>query len=315
MVSLLEAPRLALDLGTGRTRLASLDVPVLAEFSSTLERDDGGGTSRRSARHPLEHGVVVDVEATARLLRAPLRAARGKCPLRPHVLVCHPSDATPEELERLETAILLAGAAAVQLAPEPVAAALGSRGGEDAIRPRLIVDLGEGVTDIAVVLGGRLLASAAVRLGLGEIRDDVGRAIEEEHGARLLPAEISSLLESAEDLGGWLGVTRQARRHAHPRADGRREVSHQVFVKDAVVAAALDGALDTIGRSATGLLQALGGHQARILASDGALLTGGGARFPHLCRGLGQRLGLRVLVAPDPLHAVITGARLLLNHR
>jgi rod shape-determining protein MreB len=313
----LDVPRLALDVGTGRTRLASLGEPMLVEIPSTVGsgmETRGSLAVARSIQQPVEHGVIVDVDAAARMLAPQIRAGRGESPWKPRVLVCHPSDASSEERERLVAAVLMAGAAAVRLAPEPVAALLGSADVEpDKTRPRLIIDLGEGVTDIAVVQDGRVLVSAAVRLGLGEIRSEVRQEALKRHGVLLHSAEIASLLVAGVDFDGWVPVTRAPRRRMRTHPEGRRVLSHLVYVNGAVVAEVLHAALDTIAGRALGLLHALDAGEARAVATDGVLVAGGGALVPELCRGLGKRLGLGVKVAIEPLHAVIRGARRLLQ--
>jgi rod shape-determining protein MreB len=244
------------------------------------------------------------------MLASHIRAGRGQSPLKPRVLVCHPSDASPEERDRLVTAVLMAGAGAVRLASEPVAAVLGS--GAQPTRPRMVIDFGEGVTDLAVVQGEQALASTALRIGLAEIRQLVQHAVFEEHHVSLHPEEIASLLTRRADLRDWLPVRRAPRRRERERAAGRRVLARLLFVRNAVVADALKGALDLVGQTAAGLRLALAGRERDAIASDGILLSGGGALVPHFRQGIAQRLGLDVRTAPDPLHAVIEGARRLL---
>ncbi len=310
-------PRLALDLGTGRTRLASLEAAILAEIPSSVEGDSGTLGSLALARRvqrPVEHGVVVDVEAAARMLAPWIRTARGRSPWKPSVLACHPSDASATERERLMAAVQLAGAGALRLVPEPIAVLSAENASDSsAERPRLVVDLGEGVTDIAVVQGARVLASAALRRGLGELRSDLRRRVLAEHGLPLLPREVESLLALEMPLEGWVPVSRAPRRGHRVSPDGKRVLSETTFVSGATIAGAIAMALEAIAARTTELLRALETRDARVVTSMPALLAGGGALLPHLCRGIGVRLGLGVKVALDPVHAVIRGARRLLR--
>jgi rod shape-determining protein MreB len=310
-------PKLAIDLGTANTRLASVEAPLLAEIPSTAEgsvQTAGSLALTPRALRPVAHGVVVDVASAARMLVPQIRAARRHSPWKPLVLVCYPSDASAEERECIAAAVLTAGAGHVRLVPEPVAALLGSLGNRSFVdRPRLVIDLGEGVIDIAVVQGRRILASAPLRSGLAELRDDLQNLILEEQGIRLLPTEVASLLSSTDDAGGWVPVSRTPGRRRRARPDGRRLLSQSIFVKGAVVSGAVNGLRDAIGRRTSELLTILDTRDSRVVTSQPAVLAGGGALLPRLGRAIGAQLAPGVRTALDPMHAVIRGARRLLQ--
>lgn len=310
------APDLALDLGTGLTRLASRGGGPLIERPTSL-----GPTSSRGAlaleacpERPVEHGVVVDVPAAARLLAPCLRLGHAAS-ARPRVLVCHPSDASATERERLVEAAVLAGASAVALVPEPVAAARASaRPGAVELRPELVLDLGEGVTDVAVVQGGRVLAGAAFRRGLAELRDELRQAVLDEHDVLLQEAEAAALLLAAgqrPEGPGWLAVDRLASRREQER--GRRVLRRVLLVRSEVVVRVLARAADEISGAARGLLAGLGRRERAGLTRAGALAGGGGALIAPLRDAVGRRLGLGLRLPPRPLHAVVLGARALLE--
>jgi rod shape-determining protein MreB len=313
---LIVGPRLALDLGTARTRLASPDGRLRLEAPSSVESVVQGKESQAAKRRlewPVVHGVVVDVEAVARLLAPMIRDARGAVPFKPRILVCHPSDASQEERDRLVAAVLMAGAGGVRLAAEPVAALLGAAGNGGRPWPRLIVDLGEGVTDIALVHPDRLLMSAAVRLGLAELRQGVSRAVADEQGIVLKTDEIIQLLDRQADSPAWQAVERAPSRRRRSRQRGRRELRHVMLVRSALITRVIEGALDAIGRSASVLFGSLDRRDRQHVASDGILIVGGGGLVPDLGAGIARRLGVPVYIAPDPLAAVIEGARRLLG--
>ncbi len=312
---LVVAQRLALDLGTARTRLASADGRLRLEAPSAVERLVRARRSlavERRLQWPVVHGVVVNVEAVARLLAPRIRELRGAIPFKPRILVCHPSDASQEERDRLVAAVLQAGAGAVRLAPEPLAALLGADAGGGPW-PRVVVDFGEGVTDIALVQPGRLLSSAAVRRGLAEIRQGVRQTVAEEQGISLKPEEIIDLLNRQADSPTWQAVERPPSRRRRDRQGGRRELRHLMLVRSTLITRIIDSALDAIERSASALIASLDRRERAHAAADGVLLAGGGGLIPDLGAGLARRLGLPVRVAADPLSAVIDGARWLLR--
>lgn len=151
--------QLALDLGTAAIRIAAAHGPV-QELPSHL------GT-----RKGLCGGVVVDQEAVTQLLRPQLTRRRLFGIVKPRVLACAPSDASREERMRLSRAVLEAGAASVYIIPEPLAAAVGA--GLDVSSPyaQLVVDIGAGVTDCALIRMSRIQNTAALRIGCSRLQD------------------------------------------------------------------------------------------------------------------------------------------------
>ncbi len=143
-------PSLAVDLGTAFTRVWARGRGLVSETPSRV----------RDAR-PLRGGVVVDVERAAQLLEPLLWRARRFGWGRPAVLACAPSDASPQEVERLRASLCRAGAANVRVEPEPLAAAVGA--GVDPGHAQLLADVGAGVADVALLRGGRILRSWALR--------------------------------------------------------------------------------------------------------------------------------------------------------
>lgn len=153
------SPAVAVDLGTAWTRLASATTRVRIE-----------APSRAEGRVPLRAGVVVDPDAAVALLTPLLARMRRFAGRRPRILVGLPSDADADERAAAVSALRASGAAAVALVPEPLAAAVGAGLDAGAVYATLVVDVGEGVTDAALVAEGRVLASAAVRIGCTDLR-------------------------------------------------------------------------------------------------------------------------------------------------
>lgn len=153
------SPAVAVDLGTAWTRLASATTRVRIE-----------APSRAEGRAPLRAGVVVDPDAAVALLTPLLSRMRRCAGRRPRILVGVPSDADADERAAAVSALRASGAAEVALVPEPLAAAVGAGLDVAAVYGALVVDVGEGVTDAALVGDGRVLASAAIRIGCADLR-------------------------------------------------------------------------------------------------------------------------------------------------
>jgi len=150
--------QVALDVGTSTIRAASGLRPLI-EHSSCLGSKVG-----------VRGGIVVDPATVSEILRPILADTRLFGIVKPCVLACAPSDATQEERQRLHDAIMQAGASSVMIIPEPLAAAVGA--GIDVSSPyaQMVVDIGEGVTDCALIKMSRIQTTAAVRVGCGQMR-------------------------------------------------------------------------------------------------------------------------------------------------
>lgn len=164
------SPRIAVDLGTARTRVAwgnrmAVELPSMAED-----------------RPALRCGVVVDKLAAVAVLRTLMGNFARQCFSRPKAIACVPTDADDRERDAVIDCVKEAGAQSVYLIPEPFAAAVGA--GADLSSPyaHMIMDIGEGVTDCAVIREGRIVASRAVRIGCGDLRDAVADSILTEWG-------------------------------------------------------------------------------------------------------------------------------------
>jgi rod shape-determining protein MreB len=202
------SPDVAVDVGTETTRLSA------AHRADTWERPSavtpGERVSRRSAPsvHPvsddsllsdigrvaaLRGGVVVDCEAAASVIETLFHGVRRYGLMKPRVLACAPTDASEEERSELVRALHMAGAAAVQVSAEPLAAAIGA--GLDVSRAdaQMVVDIGDGVTDIAVVQSGSLVHTAAIRLACSDLHAAVREHAARRYRSALLPSEAVRL--------------------------------------------------------------------------------------------------------------------------
>ncbi|MEW6740441.1 MAG: rod shape-determining protein [Nitrospirota bacterium] len=158
---------IAIDLGTAVTRVA------LGESAPLVRPSLADGTQA------LRSGVVADPDATVAVLRPLIRAATKFGIIRPKALVCVPTDVNEQEREAVVDCLIRAGASTTVVVPEPLAAAIGS--GVDMLSPyaHMILDIGEGVTDCAIIKEGAIIASRAVRVGCCELREAVKKGVME----------------------------------------------------------------------------------------------------------------------------------------
>jgi len=263
---------LALDVGTASVRLGTGSRRVIEAPSHCGER------------RAISGGVVVDGEALVDILVPLLAQGRAFGVVKPRVLACAPTDATPRERELLVEAILRSGAASVLVVPEPLAAAVG--GGVDVASPyaQMVIDIGEGVTDCAVIRSGRLIASCAQRLACAALRSRIaatlGSGPAAEREADLLLREYGVL---------------------HAGLESTRRQSSVLIAVEPVVKRMTD--------LVTGFLKDLPDSLGCEVIDSGIWLTGGGALLPGLRQRLEEATGVAVRTVPNPRQAVVEGAR------
>ncbi|MGH0033913.1 MAG: rod shape-determining protein [Myxococcota bacterium] len=290
------ASDVAIDLGTAATRLHARARNEALWRPSVAWRRNG-------ERAALRGGVIVDPDVAADVLGDLLRRVRRRW-RRPRVLACIPTDASGDEREALVEAVRRGGAASVSVVPEPLAAAIGAgRGGE---APCAVVDIGEGVTDCAVIREGRVVASGALRVAVADLRDALRVRIDESHGIRISRGESERVLRE-------IGVAPDARSPRSSidvigkpsRGEGPVHAGLEIEALHAALAPTVDRILAHVGAFFAELPDDL----AEDVRDQGVCLTGGGTLLRGMLdRAVGE-LAMAVLPTPDPLRAVVDGAR------
>lgn len=315
-------PDIALDLGTANTRLYARGQGIIAEEPSIVRMQTDTGKieevgvsaafSIKDKQHslvsPLRAGVVADVKATTALLTPLLRRSRRMGILKPRVLVCAPTDACEEERAALIEATREAGASAVAIAPEPLAAAIG--GGLDVASEyaQMIVDIGDGVTDIAVIRLGSLVITDAVRIACSDLTQAVYDLAAARYNVRLYQKE-------AERLVRKIGATKQPNLFSSYIAagdDSRTGTLRRVNIHGHEIAAALHPVLREISAAVVAALHNLPPEIACEVVENGIRLTGGGACLPGMTNLIAEETLLPVKPVKEPMRAVINGARQML---
>jgi rod shape-determining protein MreB len=248
--------------------------------------------------------VVVDPEAAVELLSPLLSGSRWFGASRPKVVVCTPSNVTEQERERVAECVIRAGAASVTMVPEPVAAAVGAGIDIGSGRASFIVDIGDAVTECAVIQRGRVVRSYAVRLGCGDLRRRLRQCAKQAANLEVNETEAERLLRS---------VGFQSRLPGKTECVGLRRgrVCEQKLARKAMHEA-LRPMLSEILRTVTMLLRELPPAMAIEVIEDGIYLTGGGALLQGVREYFAYETRVDVHVVQDPLGAVVKGARAML---
>jgi rod shape-determining protein MreB and related proteins len=292
-----QAHDLAVDLGTANVRVFARGRGLVADEPSVVRvrREPraivaigaqalAAGPDREGSFpvHPLRMGVVWDVESAGWLLSTMLRRAGGLSLMRPVVLACAPSDASPSEVESLREALHRAGAARVTIVPEPLAAAVGIGLDMSSPRAQMIVDIGDGVTDVAVIRDGRVEAASALRIGYSNLRSAVADRLLQEGLGIHSPAALDTLVRRAGAPGAERALA-GVREAMTPVAEAMAEAVRAAWERLAPAASC-------------------------EVSEGGIWLTGGGASLGLLTDAVGRATSIEVHIPPNPLLAVITGA-------
>jgi rod shape-determining protein MreB and related proteins len=283
---------------------------VGAEAKQMLGRTPG----KVQAIRPLRDGVIADFEAAQEMIKHFLRKARRRRILgNRQIICCVPSGSTAVERRAIQESAQSAGARRVLLIEEPVAAGIGA--GLPVTEPTasMVVDIGSGTTEVAVLSLGGVVYARSIRVGgdkmdeaiVAHLRRRHNVLIGEDTAERVKKAIGSACLPEAGD-GRTIRIKGRALRHGVPTkiVVTEREIAQSLAEPVGAIIDAVDAAL---GQTAPEL--------AADIVEKGIVLTGGGALLANLDRVLRYTTGLPVSVASDPLACVALGTGRALEER
>jgi rod shape-determining protein MreB len=260
---------------------------------------------------PLRHGVIADYDSTAKMLHHFIRQARrSRSPVHPRVVISVPSGITQVERRAVHESATQAGARKVYLIPEPVAAALGA--GLPIAEPgaNMVVDVGGGTTEVAVISLSGIVHSVSLRLGGEDMDDAIVQHVRKSHG--LLIGE-----RSAEEIKIALGSAHSQEGDAATLpVKGRdliRGLPRTIMVTGAEIREALREPVTAIVEAVRACLEQIPPELAADIVDNGITLTGGGALLAGLGRLLNLETGLPIAVSDDPLTSAVRGAGRVLD--
>ena len=256
------------------------------------------------AVRPLRQGVISDYTVTEKMLKYFIQKAVGKQRFRkPLISICVPSQVTEVERKAVEDAAFQAGARDVKIIEEPIAAAIGA--GIDIARPcgNMIVDIGGGTSDIAVISLGGTVVSASIKIAGDDFDDAIVRYMRKKHN--LLIGE-----RTAEDIRIRIGS-------AYPRPEsvtvdvrGRNLVTglpKTITVTSEETEEALKDTTSQIVEAVHSVLEKTPPELAADIADRGIVLTGGGSLLYGLEELIESKTGITTMTAEDPMTAVAIG--------
>jgi rod shape-determining protein MreB and related proteins len=319
-VGRLRGDDIAVDLGTANTvvfvrghGIALFEPSVVAVDEGTGEVLAVGAEARRMigrtpatirATRPLRHGVIADFEVTEGMLRHFMRRTIGSSRRHPRVILCVPSGITEVERRAVEEATLVAGAREARLIEEPMAAAIGADLPIAEPRASMIVDIGGGTTEVAVISLGGMVVWQSIRVGGYEMDEAIVDHVKKQHS--LLIGQ-----ERAEEAKIAIGSAVDVEELEDVEVAGRDMLTgllRRLPVSAGEVREALEAPLVRIVDAVKDTLERTPPELSADVVDRGIVLAGGGALLKGMDERLRTETGLPTHVVDSPLTCVAVGA-------
>ena len=316
----LKSKDIGIDLGTANTLVTLKGKGVILKETSVVAIDRRSGNILATgyeakemlgrtpetikAIRPLKDGVIADFTATQLMLKNIIyKICRRYSIGKPRVVVGVPSGITEVEERAVEEAILQAGAREVFLIEEPMAAAIGAN--LDVAEPtgNIIVDIGGGTTEVAVISLGGVVISNSLRTAGDELDEDIVNYIKREMG---LAIGETTAEEIKIEIGCALPLMTEASMEVRGRDLGNG-LPRNVIVTSTQIEEAMHDSINEIVEVVKATLEKTPPELASDIVEKGIVLAGGGALIRNLDKLLSQKTEMPVYIAEDPLECVVKG--------
>ncbi len=321
---------IAIDLGTANSIIIHNDKVVVEEPSIVaIDRTTGEmlavgsqammmhGKTHENIKtlRPLRDGVIADFQAAEAMIRAMIKMTENKKPLFPpslRMVICIPSGITEVEERAVRDSCEQAGAKEVRLIHEPMAAAIGI--GIDVLEPvgNMVIDIGGGTTEIAVIALGGIVCNKSIRIAGDDFNTDIMEFMRKQHNiligertAEKIKIEVGAALNELENPPPDLPV------HGRDMMTG---VPKEINISYTEIANCLDKSITKIEAAVMNALEMTPPELAADIYRTGIYMAGGGGLLRGLDKRIAQKTRLTVHVAEDPLRAVARGTGIALKN-
>lgn len=318
---------IGIDLGTANVLIhvkgkgVVLDEPSVVAIDSDAKRVLAVGEEARKmvgrtpgniiAIRPLRDGVIADFEITETMLRYFIDRIGGRSWYsHPRILICAPTNITSVEQKAIREAAEHSGAKEVYMEEEPKAAAIGA--GMDIYEPsgNMVIDIGGGTTDVAVLSMGDIVTASSIKVAGDKFDSSIIRYIKSKY--KLLIGE-----RTAEDIKINIGTVHPGGQRSEMDIRGRDMVSGlplTITISSGEIQEALSDPVSSIVAAAKTVLERTPPELSADIIDRGVILTGGGALLNGLDELLIEELRVPVLIAEDPMHCVVKGTGIMLDN-
>ena len=320
------AKDIGIDLGTANVLIyvkgqgIVLNEPSVVAIDSETKKPLAVGSEARemlgrtpgsvNAIRPMKDGVIADFETTEVMLNHFIRKINGRSFLsRPRILICCPSNITPVEKNAIKEAAERTGAKKVFIEEEPKVAAVGA--GMDISKPsgNMVIDIGGGTTDIAILSLGGIVTSTSIKTAGNVFDADIMKYIKDKY--KLLIGD-----RTAEEIKLTIGTVYSGNKKEKMEVRGRDLVTglpHTITVCSEEIEEALRESVYSIIHAAKGILEQTPPELSADIIDRGIVLTGGGSLVDGFNQILAQELKVPVFTAESPLTCVAEGTGILLD--
>lgn len=258
------------------------------------------------AIRPLKEGVIADFDVTTDMLKYVLKKAAKKMGFglrKPNVVVCIPSGSNSVERRAIEDAVRNAGAKKIALIEEPVAAAIGAGLPVDEPVANVVVDIGGGSTEVAIISFGGVVACHSIKIGGDRLDDDIIQYVRKEYN--VLIGE-----RTAEKIKMEIGYALVDHEELFMEVRGRDLVTglpKTISLSSYEIRTAMKEALLHILEAVRATLEDCPAELSGDIVDRGVILTGGGALLNGMEQWLSEEIFVPVQQAPNPLESVVIG--------
>ena len=260
---------------------------------------------------PLRNGVIADFDVTEEMLRHFIRKVqKNRLLVRPRIVICVPSGVTAVEMRAVRESAERAGAREVYIITEPMAAAIGIGLPVEEAMGSMVIDIGGGTTEIAVIALSGIVTSRSIKTAGDGMNQAIITMLRRKHN--LLVGERSA--EQIKCEIGSAGKLDSEFQHPCRGLDTVSFIPKTIVVGSVEIREALNGTVTSILEAVRQTLEQTPPELAADILDRGIIMTGGGALLRGLDRRLMEETGLPVIVADDPLTCVVRGTGRVLEN-
>lgn len=283
-------------------------IAVGEEAKEMLGRTPG----KVKAIKPMKDGVIADFELTEIMLNEFIKKAKARNVItKPRILICCPTNITPVEKNAIKEAAERTGARKVYIEEEPKVAAIGA--GMDISKPsaNMVLDIGGGTTDIAILSMNGIVSSESIKIAGNQLDQDIIKYIRDKY--KLLIGE-----QTAEDIKINFANIYKPKKSEKMEIRGRDLITglpKAIEISQDETKEAMDDSINRMIKSCKNVLEQTPPELSADIVEKGVILTGGGSLLTGLLERLEEELTIPVLIAETPLTCVAEGCGILLENR
>ena len=288
-----------------------VDTKRIVAFGTDAKEMLGRTPGKIKAIKPMKDGVIADFEATEIMLNSFIKKIKARNLFsRPRILICCPTNITQVEKNAIKEAAERTGARKVYIEEEPKVAAIGA--GIDISKPSasMIIDIGGGTTDIAILSMNGMVISSSIRIAGNTFDQDIINYIRDKY--KLLIGEKTSE-ELKKEFINIFKPNKKKKREIR----GRNLITglpHSIEITQEELAEALKESINKLIKETTRVLEETNPELSADIAEKGIVLTGGGSLVKGLVELFKQELKVPILIAESPLTCVAEGTGILLDN-